>query len=515
MNAIGRKKSLFGLLLNSAILLNVALLASCNSEETLIESTEPASRVMYAAGSYQIANNPQSRTSYEDNFTTNYMKLTWSSGDKFSAFVYGSTVKNDFEILTPDGGRAYTASETFRCNNFSSQGLSDGAAIDAIYPAVATAVNPKNILLDLSNQTQEGNESTAHLSTYDYMVGHATYDAANPNNLNFNFKDKGDGNSGRLASIYRLRLVLPAAVTTVKKITLSTTDEGGAQSLVLSEKVNITNGSTSTIPVNKGAITLTVNNGTTQVIDGKNTFTAYVMLFPSAVKTRTISLTANDDIILSEVKTYDSETIYTRGQFHLINAELKPATEFKSSYLWVPGDHQNWNLSTALRLYSWNNNDVYTGYVYLNGKFRLDNLWTGTSYTYTSFTTVANTVVSDNGDLKVNDPGGYYYLTVNLGTQSLEATQTTWSLIGDATPGGWATDTPMTYNSADNTWRVTVTLTDGNIKFRANGGWDLNLGGALNNLQLSGSNIAVTAGTYEIILHLKNDSNHFCEMIKQ
>ena len=81
-------------------------------------------------------------------------------------------------------------------------------------------------------------------------------------------------------------------------------------------------------------------------------------------------------------------------------------------------------------------------------------------------------------------------------------TRTEWGLIGSATAGGWDNSTPMTYNPVTGRWSVTTTLVDGEFKFRANNGWDINLGGTLNNLGYNGDNIPATAGTYTITLVL-------------
>ena len=77
-----------------------------------------------------------------------------------------------------------------------------------------------------------------------------------------------------------------------------------------------------------------------------------------------------------------------------------------------------------------------------------------------------------------------------------------WGLIGDATPGGWSTDTPMTWDPVNNVFTATVALTTANgasFKFRANSAWTLNYGGALNALTSGGANISVaTAGNYTV-----------------
>ena len=67
---------------------------------------------------------------------------------------------------------------------------------------------------------------------------------------------------------------------------------------------------------------------------------------------------------------------------------------------------------------------------------------------------------------------GYYELSANLNTMIWTATKTTWGIIGDATPGGWSTDTQMTYDETLKVWTVTCDiLSTGSFKFRANNAW--------------------------------------------
>ncbi|WP_340112026.1 SusF/SusE family outer membrane protein [Maribellus mangrovi] len=74
-----------------------------------------------------------------------------------------------------------------------------------------------------------------------------------------------------------------------------------------------------------------------------------------------------------------------------------------------------------------------------------------------------------------------------------------WGLIGDATPGGWDTDTDMTWDEENKVFTVTLDLTAASFKFRANNGWTVNLGGDLDNLVQDGENISVAeAGNYTI-----------------
>jgi hypothetical protein len=96
-------------------------------------------------------------------------------------------------------------------------------------------------------------------------------------------------------------------------------------------------------------------------------------------------------------------------------------------------------------------------------------------------------------------------LNVNINAKTYTILKTDWGLIGSATPGGWNSDQIMTYDPTDRTWNITLNLVAGEIKFRANGGWDLNYGdtGANALLEAGGDNIKIpTGGLYAIKLYL-------------
>ena len=88
-------------------------------------------------------------------------------------------------------------------------------------------------------------------------------------------------------------------------------------------------------------------------------------------------------------------------------------------------------------------------------------------------------------------------------------------LIGSATPNGWNTpDQKMDYDAKTDMWKITVTLIDGEIKFRKNDGWGWNLGGTKDNLTQGGANLPVTAGNYTITLSIINDATGTCTIVK-
>ncbi|POY37401.1 hypothetical protein C3K47_06465 [Solitalea longa] len=116
---------------------------------------------------------------------------------------------------------------------------------------------------------------------------------------------------------------------------------------------------------------------------------------------------------------------------------------------------------------------------------------------------------------------GFYKIALNMqtiktGTYTL--TGTSWGVIGDATPGGWDTDTNMTYDPASKTWKVTMDLIAGKqFKFRLEDGWAINSGSATaagdgevaltGSLKQDGKNIGVGAGgSYTITFDAVNQT---------
>ncbi len=172
--------------------------------------------------------------------------------------------------------------------------------------------------------------------------------------------------------------------------------------------------------------------------------------------------------------------------------------------LFVPGSYQGWNpADSSTSIASLKSNDMYEGYIW----FETDNV----EFKYTQGPSWDVNWGDDGADGTLNPGGanivagtaGYYKLNVDLVGLTHTFLRTDWAVIGSATPGGWDADTPMTYDPAAKVWTVTLNLTAGEIKFRANGSWDLNYGDDDGNgsLELGGGNIAVpAAGNYKVTL---------------
>lgn len=114
------------------------------------------------------------------------------------------------------------------------------------------------------------------------------------------------------------------------------------------------------------------------------------------------------------------------------------------------------------------------------------------------------TLAPGGGNVQV-ESDGFYRVRIDTEALTYELLETNWGVIGDATPGGWDADTDMTFEGGRGTytWKVRINLVEGELKFRANDDWAINIGGTEANLTQDGPNIAIgSAGVYDIELHL-------------
>ncbi|HPT32924.1 MAG TPA: RagB/SusD family nutrient uptake outer membrane protein, partial [Prolixibacteraceae bacterium] len=176
-----------------------------------------------------------------------------------------------------------------------------------------------------------------------------------------------------------------------------------------------------------------------------------------------------------------------------------------------PGNYQkagnysagDWDPANAPQLASVNSDQKYEGYLYFaaDAEFKFT---AGPNWDLNWGDDGANGTLEPNGaNLKVS--AGYYKVNVDLNTKTYAIVKTDWGLIGDAQPGGWSNDTNMSYDPLTKEWKVVVELSKAKIKFRANDGWDINLGdnGANGTLEYGGNDISVpAAGKYEIKMKL-------------
>lgn len=187
--------------------------------------------------------------------------------------------------------------------------------------------------------------------------------------------------------------------------------------------------------------------------------------------------------------------------------------------LYMKGDANGWDGYDYL---SGEDGVKFTGFMYLNQngfKFTTAPDWSGTGYG-ANFDTAP-----DAANIVITEPAGYYQVDVDLSEKTYTLTPiTSIGIIGSASPNGWDSDVDMTYvpynkdtKEVNGYWEVkNITLSAGEIKFRANDGWDISWGGELDNLTTkNGRNITVEAGTYDIKLYAWAEGFAKCVMTKK
>lgn len=164
---------------------------------------------------------------------------------------------------------------------------------------------------------------------------------------------------------------------------------------------------------------------------------------------------------------------------------------------------------------------VYNGFVKLDpaNAFTLLDPETSTSYGGTGG------VLAIDGAGIVVDEMGWYDLSADINGLTYTTDPYFIGLVGDATPNGWdAPDSKMDYDAATGTWRITIDLIVGKIKFRKNDSWSWNMGfvegetpGMSGDLQQGGvgNDIPINeAGNYTVIFTILSDEAGTYEIIK-
>lgn len=162
-------------------------------------------------------------------------------------------------------------------------------------------------------------------------------------------------------------------------------------------------------------------------------------------------------------------------------ASVAATSSGKEGGLYVPGAYQGWKPADAPMIAPVPGSaGMFEGYVNISGSgvqpFKFTN---APDWTHTNYGDGGNGAISTDGKadgMSVPD-AGYYELTADTTKNKWTATKTTWSIMGDATPGGWTTDTAMTFDSAKQVWTVTAVMKHaGSFKFRANNAWAIDFG---------------------------------------
>lgn len=169
-------------------------------------------------------------------------------------------------------------------------------------------------------------------------------------------------------------------------------------------------------------------------------------------------------------------------------------------YIYEIGNNTGWG--DVCPLAGLNYDGQYKGFAYLDGELKYkphENDWND-DWEKASGDAYAGTLTTEGSSDNIDAVApGFYMMDVDLVDLTYKHTLIeTMGVIGSSTPGLWDADTDMTYDNSDGSWNLTIELTDGEIKIRANDGWDINWGGSIEEPTFNAGNMAVTAGNYSI-----------------
>lgn len=229
-------------------------------------------------------------------------------------------------------------------------------------------------------------------------------------------------------------------------------------------------------------------------------------------------LDAEKDGYLKDYNALGTYGVINEASKFLVTVNLKPedglyhyTIAYAFDNLWTPGPANGWNAGGSQMLYT-DNYKTYIGFVHIDSEFKFTSApdWNHTNFGFAGAGKLSTDGAADN--LKVtqdDEPFGnsLYWCTADIVALTYKTTPvSTLAIIGDATEGGWDKETVMEHSDDFLTWTVTTTLKEGSFKFRANNGWDINLGGSLDSLVFnSPDNIpAPKTGTVTITLDLSS-----------
>ena len=180
-----------------------------------------------------------------------------------------------------------------------------------------------------------------------------------------------------------------------------------------------------------------------------------------------------------------------------------------SSWGIVGSGYNNWGAFADAKFYTTASPGVIVSYVnLLDGeiKFRENNAWGGDLGDAT-----LDGILDADADNNIVVTAGDYKITINTNDNSYTIEPFSWGIVGSGFNdwGNAGPDAKLYYDYTTDTFKVSVALLDGEIKFRMNNTW----GGDLGDATLDGildadadNNIVVTAGHYLVTLDLKDNS---------
>ncbi len=366
-------------------------------------------------------------------------------------------------------------------------------------PTVVSYDLEKSILGDFSDAEVIGTTTENELAvTIGNLLSYAT-DSGLDNDPNSEAPNTGDvyfrirayvGNSG------------PDTFSPIQTLTLVLPEDTGAPAASISSWGVVGSGYN-----NWGAYA----DGYFYTTDQPNVFVSYVTLFDGEIKFRENNDWGNnfgDTGADGTLDTGGDNIAVTAGNYKIV-IDFNTNTYTIEQFSWgvVGSAFNDWGATPDGKFYYDYTTDTFkVGIKLLDGemKFRFNNDWA-----LNFGDTGADGTLDDGGDNIVVSAGHYAItLDINANTYTIEAADL-WGVVGSGY-NDWGATPDFTFTEVNpDVWIAeVVTLLDGEIKFRINDDWGVNVGdtGADGTLDNGGDNIAVTAGNARIWIDVLNNT---------
>jgi hypothetical protein len=215
--------------------------------------------------------------------------------------------------------------------------------------------------------------------------------------------------------------------------------------------------------------------------------------------------------------------------------------------IYVPGNYQgasgygnSWSPDSpsVAKLFSAGNNGIYEGFVWMNDaapefKFTPVPAWSGDKGESNGSGAFSG-LLGTSSNIKPSTGAGAYFFTVNWNTGAYTMDKRQVSIIGAATPNGWGTGTPLTFDTNPSSpyyqmYTINLTLAADEFLIRLKDDWSVKMGtlsgsstaenvttGGQYKIKLGGGNMKVpTAGNYKVVLDIRNSANYNIRLMPQ
>ncbi len=225
--------------------------------------------------------------------------------------------------------------------------------------------------------------------------------------------------------------------------------------------------------------------------------------------------------VRAEVANSIMEPVYTESVALQVTTYLAYIEYSYPKFIRVPGNYQNWNLTTAPQIVATADGE-YEGFINFTTPFSQFLFVRGTQWSpANTYTNIGDGKFGFGGDiLGVTEGAGTYLVKSNTNTNKWNCVKiNSWGIHGTAVPANGNVDPVMSFDDVNKVYAIVLNLQKGSFRFRANNKEGVSMGYAINDgykvPKANGEAFTIEhAGVYELKLDLKLAGNYACTVVK-